>query len=513
MPKEPEFSDYESVVRTKGSRSTKAKAEAEEWIRPYGRKAPPFGADSATDDLGFVQHSVSNEELSNEELKPVSHDGREKQLPPKEIVLRRGHGLTYKFLFLFTVVLLFRPYELFPALSWLTSIALLLGIITLTIFVVAQLALEGTLTMRSREVNLVFALTALAFLSIPLALNPAEAWFTFNDVFFKAVLIFIVIVNVVRTERKLNGLLFLSLTVSVFLSVAAINDYRVGNLAIQGIRIRGAIGGMFGNPNDMALHLVTMFPLAIAFLLTTRRVFLKVLFGICAALFIGAVVATFSRGGFLGLVGAGIVLTWKFGRRKRFVSILLAVVATVMLFGLAPGGYGSRVLSIFGLAPDSVGSAATRKTLLTHSLYTSLRKPFGIGMGNYHIIALHEGVSHNAYTQVAAEMGFAALLVYIAFMVVPLRRLRQIERETQDANQLKRFYFLAIGLQAGLVGYMISSFFASVAYQWYVYYLVAYAVCLRRLYEAETGKALVLESQKGKKTNQPSLHPLQHGQS
>jgi hypothetical protein len=31
---------------------------------------------------------------------------------------------------------------------------------------------------------------------------------------------------------------------------------------------------------------------------------------------------------------------------------------------------------------------------------------------------------------------------------------------------------------------MVSSFFASVAYQFYVYYLVGYAVCLRQLHEA-----------------------------
>jgi hypothetical protein len=42
---------------------------------------------------------------------------------------------------------------------------------------------------------------------------------------------------------------------------------------------------------------------------------------------------------------------------------------------------------------------------------------------------------------------------------------------------------------------MVCSFFASVAYLWYVYYLVGYAVCLRRLYESETGKAVVLENQ------------------
>jgi hypothetical protein len=32
---------------------------------------------------------------------------------------------------------------------------------------------------------------------------------------------------------------------------------------------------------------------------------------------------------------------------------------------------------------------------------------------------------------------------------------------------------------------MIGSFFASVAYLWYIYYLVGYAICLRRMYQLE----------------------------
>ena len=56
-----------------------------------------------------------------------------------------------------------------------------------------------------------------------------------------------------------------------------------------------------------------------------------------------------------------------------------------------------------------------------------------------------------------------------------------------DADRkMKKFYYLAIGLQAALIGYMASSFFASVAYQFYAYYLVGYAICLRRIYLQES---------------------------
>jgi O-antigen ligase len=117
----------------------------------------------------------------------------------------------------------------------------------------------------------------------------------------------------------------------------------------------------------------------------------------------------------------------------------------------------------------------------------------GIGMGNYAPEMSHRGlVSHNSYTQVASEMGMAALVFYTMFIVTPLKKLGQIARETLDVKDHSHFYYLAIGLQASLLAYMVSSFFASVAYLWYVYYAVGFAICFRRIYESETGREVVI---------------------
>ena len=83
---------------------------------------------------------------------------------------------------------------------------------------------------------------------------------------------------------------------------------------------------------------------------------------------------------------------------------------------------------------------------------------------------------------VAAEMGVLALFIYLAFLVTPFRRLRKIEQETWSAKDKPSIHYLAIGLQASLVAYMVVSFFASVAYLWYAYYLVAYCICVRRVH-------------------------------
>ena len=58
-----------------------------------------------------------------------------------------------------------------------------------------------------------------------------------------------------------------------------------------------------------------------------------------------------------------------------------------------------------------------------------------------------------------------------------------IERQMFAAQDSSWMYFLSIGIQASIIGYMVSSFFGAVAYNWYVYYPIAYAVCLRRIYQ------------------------------
>lgn len=417
--------------------------------------------------------------------------------------LKHGHTLTYTGLFLFTIVLYVRPAEIYPS-PLTASIALIVALATLGFFIPSQFSLEGTLTARPPEVNLVLLFLLTGFLSIPLAIDPLIAWQEFSGTFIRCIIIFIVIVNVLRTRARLNGLLFLAILSAVWLSVDAINDFRLGLATVEGYRASGRGSGIFGNTNDMALHLVTLLPISIALLFGSKGLVRRTVFGACSLVIFTAIVLSYSRGAFLGLIVVLIFMALKLGPRHRLGVVLSVIVlgGAVLLF--TPDNYGGRLLSIFIPSLDPGGSADARRGELFWSLYVSLRHPFlGIGMGNYAPLMSYRGqVSHNAFTQVSVEMGLAALVCYTLFIVIPLRKLGQITRETFDARHSSKYYYLAVGLQASLIGYMVSSFFLSVAYLWYVYYLVGFAVCLRRLYEAETGKALVLEKRKERKKSE-----------
>ena len=402
--------------------------------------------------------------------------------------LREGHSFTFFALFIFSIVLYFRPYELIPALSSFKTMAFVFGILTLGVYVPSQVMLEGNLTARPREINLILLLCLTGLLSIPLATSPSEAWTEFTDVLLKAILIFIVIVNVTRTENRLKLMIWLAFAVSLYLSFYAVSDYmngifREGTAANNNQRIGGAIRGLFGNSNDLALHLVTMVPLAIGFAFSYKGLFRRLLYLGFAVLFVSAIVVTFSRGGFLGLMVASLVLVRKIGRKNKFLSTGALVVALLALLTLAPATYTGRLGTIFSSSSDVTGSSSQRTEILKRSVWVTLRYPlFGVGMGNFHFKSVHELVTHNAYTQISSEMGIPALVIYLMLMIYPLRRLREIEAQTMDLPEKRKLHYWSIGIQASIVAYMVSSFFGAVAYQWYIYYLVGYAVAVRRLY-------------------------------
>jgi putative inorganic carbon (hco3(-)) transporter len=484
--------DYEPVVPLGaglGGRGVEDGEDEREALRPSREAA--WGEDgAAVDETAAVPapRPATVLKAGAKVRKPVGRKAAKAPVVTAAAPLRPGHAFTFAGLLLFTFYLFYRPYEFLPLPA---NLAFWFALLTLLVYIPSQLSVEGTLTARPREVNLVLLLCLTGLLSIPLAKGSAgEAWGTFSDIFIRAILVFVIIVNAVRTEGRLRWMLRLSVGSAVVLAVWAFNDFRAGRLTVEGYRVAGRVGGIFENPNDMALHLVTMLPIAIALAFGSRGLLKRLVYGAAAAAMVAGTVVTYSRGGFLAMSAAMFVLAWTLGRKQRFAVVVVVCVFATGLLVLAPGGYGARIFSIYNHKLDALGSADARQALLLRSILVALRNPlFGVGMGNFSYVSFNNAQSHNAYTQVAAEMGAAAFACYVLFILSPLRRLFAVARETFDERRTSRFYYLAVGLAASLVGYMVSSFFASVAYYWNVYYLVGYAVCLRRLYEAERAKA------------------------
>lgn len=487
----PENYDFSSPVKDRGSLPIGLESDSGEYV---SRSDESPLKSNATVSGPAPELSYSEQQKEAKRQKSVERD--KKLLNSDRWLARNGHNLTYVGIFLFTFTVYFRPYDWIPALSGFTSLAFVLAMLTLIIYLPSQLATEGNITIFTTEVKCLLFITFWALLAMPIAKDPGMAWKEFSDNFVKIVLIFIVMVNTLRTRARLSGLMWLSVAVGIMLSCQALYYYQIGVFKIEGYRIETDLGGMFGNPNDTALHLVMFTPVVLVMGIISKNIFAKIICFVAAGLMVAGNLVTQSRGGFLGLIVIYLMLTWKLSKKNRLKVFVISIILGLAVVIFAPGNYWLRVLSIFVPGLDGVGSHDQRREILIQSIITTLRNPWGIGMGNFPIVSVRNLVSHNSYTQISAELGWLSFICYVVFMVSPFRKLLAIERQMFAKQDFSWIYYLSIGIQTCIVGYMVSSFFVSVAYTWFIYYPIAYAICLRRIYkiqQEENGESADIE--------------------
>jgi O-antigen ligase len=417
------------------------------------------------------------------------HAWPEKPGGPAAMRLEEGddpYRFAFGLLYLFTLLLYARPNDLIPAMGTF-PLAKIVAIIAPLAYIYAQYRLGKPVIKWTIEVKMVIVMLLLAVMFTPFALSPGDSFTMLNEVFIKTVTIFILIIGVVNTRERLWAIVKLTVLCGTCLAAFAIKSYATGNFTMKGDRIEGLVGGMFGNPNDLAAALNMLIPLAVALALTgSRRV--RLLYAACALILFCGVMVTFSRAGFITLAAVSGVMLWKFGRGRRSSLSLATLVAFVLLFSVFSGAYRSRLMTIFDPNSDASGSAQQRADLLERGLDLSLRHPIvGLGMGNFHIYSIREKVAHNGYVETAAELGMIGLLAYLIIILAPLRGLAKIERERvkPGARADLDAKYLSIGLQAAIIAYMTNSFFLSIQYLWYLYYAAGFAVALRLIYAAE----------------------------
>lgn len=429
------------------------------------------------------------------------------------------HTMAFVGVYLFTFLLYLRPNELFPEIFGTTPIIKFIAIGTVLAYAASKLSNGEPLTIWPTEVKMVMVLVGISFMLMPFSPAPSESWTFFNETFSKVVIVFILMVNLLDSQKRLFSLFNLVLVGGMWIAYGAIQTYIEGKymLKAKGVtRIAGVGGGMFGNPNDLANALDMLIPLAIAMGLCRKGIARWIYFG-CAGFLAFAVLITFSRGAFLGLVTIIAFLMLKLFRGKRIKMVFIGGLVVMFLVVAAPGGFGSRISSIFDKDKDATGSSGERHELLKRGLLIAAARPLGVGLANYHMYSLKEQKAHNGYIEISGELGLLGLLAYLIINFKPLNRLRKVERELQTTEEGKssNTYYLCICIQAVLVAYVVCSMFASIQYFWYLYYPVAYAIGLCRVHEREgisagANLSLVTASQNNRRVSGGTLWKTDH---
>ncbi|MCX5679603.1 MAG: O-antigen ligase family protein [Candidatus Omnitrophica bacterium] len=214
--------------------------------------------------------------------------------------------------------------------------------------------------------------------------------------------------------------------------------------------------GPFKNQNSLAAYLTCIIPIALAFSLWRwKKGVVKLSLLLVTGLLILASVWTTSRGGLLGLI-AGlifIILVFSYSRIKKvfwpiFLSsylFFMPLVGIVLLF--------SR---------NKQGSNSERLTLIHGALRMIKEHPFlGKGVGTFmDYCALYTNnfgayYVHNCYLQIWAESGVFSLLSFLLFVGYVFYRSIEVCLRTPKSLNL----FIFIGLNAGLLAFLVHSSF------------------------------------------------------
>jgi len=430
--------------------------------------------------------------------------------PSLDPVAERPERRDWAFLFMmgFTAVVFLRPQDSIPGLH-LLHLAELFAIGGLVAVAIGRMGRGLTVTRVTPELVGVAALGAVMLITAPFSIWLSGSLGVFKDIYIKIILIYLLMVNVLSTPYRIERLTSLLVLATGYLASRAVFDYLRGVNLAGGERVRGAVGGIFGNPNDLALNMVALMPLAIFTMLRPGSPLKRATGAGCAVAMLGAIVASHSRGGFLGLVAMLGVLAL-FAIRERPGFVIGGALAVSMALPLLPASYWNRLASITDASKDETGSREARKIVFRESLQAFAENPLtGVGAGQFknwnpegREEPWHE--SHDVLMQVAAELGIAGLAM-VCYLIAraglsvrgtrrllrrarggpPRGRRRQaIDPSRASAPVLTRSEaeFLdahSAAMAAAVTGWFVCALFASVAYNWTFYYLLALAAAPR----------------------------------
>ncbi len=294
----------------------------------------------------------------------------------------------------------------------------------------------------------------------------------FSKIGIAWVLVFLLITSFDRLRRIIFVQTF---SVVVVCAIAIVKGHNLP-------RLEGVLGGIYGNPNDLAFAIVLTVPFVLAFMVTSRNPVVKVLWLCGMLVMMVAIFMTASRAGFIDLIIAGSVTLYFFAiKGKRFYLL----VAALLVSGVVMIAFGGKLYDRFealeggsSTVRSAYGSYVDRMYLMSRAVDAIEHYPIlGVGVHDFATYSLIWHDVHMTYLQICAEGGIPVLILFLMFFWRGFANLK-ILRHTKNLDPDIVLYVGA--LQSSLVGFVVGACFAPEAYQFFPYFAVAFTATLLR---------------------------------
>lgn len=333
---------------------------------------------------------------------------------------------------------------------------------------------------RAREVWLLLVLWGIFIGTTIIATYPEEALEQLSKVSKIFFMTFMTLALLQNAQRLKLLLWVIGLSIGFYGLKGGIFTVTTGGIH----QVLGPPGSFFGGNTEVGLALNMVLPILVFLRRQEKRSWVRnILFAIIVFSVI-AVIGTYSRGAFLGLIVVLAVLLLK-SRRKTIVLGLIAIGIAFASTAMPEKWFG-RMGTIRTYEEDR--SATNRLEAWKVATHLSLEHPLTGGGFRTFTREIFERYgfpggrdAHSIYFQVLGEHGFLGLAVYLAVIVSTWWSLRgMIRRRYADAAR-QWIPGCAQMLEASLLAYLITGAFLSLSYFDLFYHLVIITVILKGL--------------------------------
>jgi O-antigen ligase len=321
----------------------------------------------------------------------------------------------------------------------------------------------------------------------------------------KDMLIAVIVVILIQQGPALRKAMWTLILVGFFLGTLSVFQYftktfdnNYGGFAISNsYQIIGAIDdnratGPMTDPNFFAEIMVVLVPISLERFLHEKKYLPRLIALWTFAVSVLTVFLTYSRGGFLAMVVAVIILFIIYPPRR--IQVPFIIFSVIAFSSFLPANYLNRLSLLQGFFTTSSAQDTSLQGRLSENVTAwemiKANPLFGVGLNSYSYLfpvyskdiglalVATEREAHNLYLEVAAETGVVGFSVFAFLLLISFQTVLEARRIFLQ-NQLPDYAGLAVGFFAGLIAYFIAAMFIHNAFPRYFYLLLGLALSFR----------------------------------
>ena len=378
------------------------------------------------------------------------------------------------------VIIIGRVQEIFMFLTPFRPVLLLAGL-TLALSFFNRRILNPEIW-RARETRLSLVFWAIGLVTVLFSVWPGGAFQEWRTGLSINLLLFLCLIANMQHKKELLILNKAAIVAVLILSLSVIFS---PDMSLSG---RQSTTKSY-DPNDLALLLVSIAPLAMAFFFSVSK-HSKIFYGGVLISMLLVLLKTGSRGGLIGLSVIGLIFLFSRSTQVSFIKKVLIMTAIgILIISFAPESLWQRFQEVFSgtdynLQSSEEGSFG-RLQIWETGLHLLIKNPlFGIGAGQFSTAMgqtygkFYYKTAHNSFLQVAVEVGIPGFVVFLTIIFKIVKNIKEAKAAASDSTKINILKNLSNFSLLSIIGFLACAFFLSQAYSAIIPFFLANSYAL-----------------------------------